>query len=69
MNGGKNGIGKKSNALLSGGAALNNGSVGANHGYGPIGGGLSGMPGAAASSNLPNYGGIGNLGMNINVYK
>jgi hypothetical protein len=69
MNGGKNGIGKKSNATLSGGNALNNGTLGANHGYGPIGGGLNNISGAAAPGNMPNYGGMGNLGMNINVYK
>ena len=69
MNGGKSGIGKKSGAHLSGVSAMGNGSIGANHGYGPIGGGLTGMSGPAATSNLPSYAAMGNLGMNLNVYK
>lgn len=37
MNGGKSGISKKSNILLSGPSNINNGTIGTSlHGYGPI---------------------------------
>ena len=67
MNGGKQGIGKKSNAMLNGvqGGGSNN-----THGqYGPIGGGLGGIRsgGSSASNTMSGFGGMG--GMNMNVYK
>ena len=49
---------------------MNNGTIGSAHGYGPIGGGLAGMGGPSGSSQLPSYSGaMGNIGMNLNVYK
>lgn len=71
MNGGKNGLGKKSNALLTGpgvGQNINSGTLGAStHGYGPISSGLNGLiSGVGPSSNMQAMPG---LGMNINVYK
>lgn len=36
MNGGKSGISKKSNILLSGPSNISNGTIGTLHGYGPI---------------------------------
>lgn len=49
---------------------MSNGTIGSTHGYGPMGGGLGGMGGPGGSNQLPNYSGaIGNMGMNINVYK
>ena len=49
---------------------MSNGTIGSSHGYGPIGGGLSGLSGPAASNQLPSYSGtMGNIAMNINVYK
>lgn len=66
MNGGKTGLGKKSNAML--GVPGSNGTLGgATHGYGPItSGGFSGIisGGSSANQNMHN-----NINMNINVYK
>jgi len=69
VNGGKQSIGKKSNALLSGAGNLSNGTIGGNnHGYGPLGGGLQGiMQVAGVSGNQGNLGGF--QGMNMNAYK
>jgi hypothetical protein len=70
-NGGKNGLGKKSNALLTGtgaGQNMNSGTLGAStHGYGPISTGLNGLisgVGPPLNPNMPAMGGLG-----INVYK
>ena len=69
MNGGKTGLGKKSNAMLGVGPGVSsNGTMGGStHGYGPItSGGFQGIisGGSSANQNMHN-----NINMNINVYK
>ena len=68
MNGGKTGLGKKSNAMLGVGPGVaSNGTMGGStHGYGPIGGpgGYKGIISGGTNANQHN-----NINMNINVYK